>query len=115
MDTDEDVSIKCDYICDRQIIQQPIFMHLLKKMLEPSPSARPNHERVISFVIASLPYFKKSMAKIVVKVIRQICWNIEVSSDVYTKSVDYRTKQRWIESSVVYSNYNIVQKNTQKC
>lgn len=94
LDDDDSSSLKCDYICDGQIIQQPLFTHLLKKMLEPTAYSRTIHERVISFIIASLPYFRKSLPKIVVKVIRQICWNIEVSSDVYVKSIDYRTKQR---------------------
>ncbi|XP_065218037.1 protein dopey-2 isoform X2 [Planococcus citri] len=120
-DNDEDISIKCDYICDRQIIQQPLFLHLLKKMLEPNPCARPNHERVISFIITCLPYFKKSLPKIVVKVIRQICWNIEVSSDVYIKSVDYRMKQSipfnymviLLDALTILSHYCVLDQVTQ--
>lgn len=94
----EEPSVKYDYVFDRPIIHQPLFFHLIKKLLEPNNRRRPIHERVISFIIASLPYLKKSQAKIVVNVIRLLCCNIETCADVYVKSLDYRIKQRSVIS-----------------
>lgn len=88
------VENKNDFLDDKPIIHQPLFFNLLKQMLESKEVRRPAHERVISFVVACLPFMKKALPKTMTNVIRQVCGNLVAAAIIYKLPNVARSKQK---------------------